>query len=90
MQSHAPVGYRCPFCAIAKGIEADYCLTLKRPGRSMSRVRFSPVAARNKEKRATSRFIVPIIPDESYPLSNLMPTPGGTTVNENQAMETVC
>ncbi len=29
MQSHAPVGYRCPFCAIAKGIEADYCLTLK-------------------------------------------------------------
>ena len=27
MYNHAPPGYRCPFCAIAAGLEADYCYT---------------------------------------------------------------
>ena len=27
MYNHAPPGYRCPFCAVAAALEADYCYT---------------------------------------------------------------
>lgn len=28
MYSHAPPAYRCPFCAVASGLEVDYCYTV--------------------------------------------------------------